>query len=140
MAGFDSDYSDYTVLIVDDISMNIYLLQKILSRFNFNILTAKSGREALSMMTSIKPALVFMDVMMPGMDGLATVRAIRNDPSNSDIRIIMVSALNSEEDVQAALQRGANDYVTKPIIMSTLTDVVMKQMDAYRKAKEGGTV
>ncbi len=47
----------------------------------------------------------------------------------------MVSALNSEEDVQAALNNGANDYVTKPILMASLTDVVMRQVDEYRKSK-----
>lgn len=135
MAGFNSDFSEYTVLIVDDINMNIFLLQKILTRFNFNILTAKSGREALNVMSGIKPAIVFLDVMMPGMDGLATLRAIRSNPDYADVRVIMVSALNSEEDVQAALNNGANDYVTKPILMASLTDVVMRQVDEYRKSK-----
>ena len=82
MAGFNSDFSEYTVLIVDDINMNIFLLQKILTRFNFNILTAKSGREALNVMSGIKPAIVFLDVMMPGMDGLATLRAISVDTTD----------------------------------------------------------
>lgn len=135
MSGFSSDFSEYTVLVVDDISLNVLLLQKSLQRFNFNIVTANSGREALEVIAAIKPAIVFLDVMMPGMDGLAVLKAIRQNPANDDIRVVMVSALASEADIDAAKERGANAYITKPIVMATLMNVVMQQVEAYKESQ-----
>lgn len=135
MSGFSSDFSEYTVLVVDDISLNVLLLQKSLQRFNFNIVTANSGREALEVIAAIKPAIVFLDVMMPGMDGLAVLKAIRQNPANDDIRVVMVSALASEGDIDAAKERGANAYITKPIVMATLMNVVMQQVEAYKESQ-----
>lgn len=121
--------------MVDDISLNVLLLQKSLQRFNFNIVTANSGREALEVIAAIKPAIVFLDVMMPGMDGLAVLKAIRQNPANDDIRVVMVSALASEADIDAAKERGANAYITKPIVMATLMNVVMQQVEAYKESQ-----
>lgn len=121
--------------MVDDISLNVLLLQKSLQRFNFNIVTANSGREALEVIAAIKPAIVFLDVMMPGMDGLAVLKAIRQNPANDDIRVVMVSALASEGDIDAAKERGANAYITKPIVMATLMNVVMQQVEAYKESQ-----
>ena len=121
--------------MVDDISLNVLLLQKSLQRFNFNIVTANSGREALEVIAAIKPAIVFLDVMMPGMDGLAVLKAIWQNPANDDIRVVMVSALASEGDIDAAKERGANAYITKPIVMATLMNVVMQQVEAYKESQ-----
>src|SRR6516165_2080070 len=72
---------------------------------------AKTGEEALESIRELRPDLVVLDMNMPGMGGLAACRAIRRD---SDIAIIMLTVRNSEEDKVAALDAGADDFVTKP--------------------------
>src|SRR5215471_9097254 len=72
---------------------------------------AKTGEEALETIRESRPDLAVLDMNMPGMSGLATCRAIRKD---TDIAIIMLTVRNSEEDKVAALDAGADDFVTKP--------------------------
>jgi two-component system KDP operon response regulator KdpE len=72
---------------------------------------AKTGEEALESIREVRPDLVVLDMNMPGMGGLAVCRAIRKD---SDVAIIMLTVRNSEEDKVAALDAGADDFVTKP--------------------------
>ena len=65
----DHDYSKYNVLAVDDIPVNLLLVQKMLSRFNFRIRTASGGQQALDAVAAEKPDLILLDLMMPGIDG-----------------------------------------------------------------------
>ena len=89
------DLSKHTVLAVDDIPMNLLLISKILSRININISTAANGREALDFIAKNKPSLVLLDLMMPEIDGYEVLRRIRENPETADIRVIILSALNS---------------------------------------------
>ena len=70
----DHDYSKYNVLAVDDIPLNLLLVQKMLSRFNFKLRTASSGQQALDAVAELKPDLILLDLMMPGIDGFEVIR------------------------------------------------------------------
>ena len=122
------DYSKYNVLAVDDIPLNLVLVQKMLSRFNFKMRTAANGQQALDAVAQKKPDLILLDLMMPGIDGFEVIRRLRANPETADIPIVILSALNSNEDVVKGFNEGANDFIMKPIIMEKLLSCVVNQM------------
>lgn len=124
----DHDYSRYNVLAVDDIPLNLLLVQKMLSRFNFHLRTAANGQLALDAVVQEKPDLILLDLMMPGIDGFEVIRRLRANPETADIQIVILSALNSNEDVVKGFNVGANDFIMKPIIMEKLLTCVITQM------------
>jgi two-component system KDP operon response regulator KdpE len=100
-----------TVLIVDDEKSLRDFVRRNLEVRSFHTLTASNGLEALALFNTHDVNLVILDVMMPGMDGLETIRRIRQD---SLVPIIILSALGEENDKIQALNLGADDYLTKP--------------------------
>lgn len=135
MPAFDlnRDYSNYNILAVDDIPLNLLLVQKMLSRFNFEIRTAANGQQALDAVASRKPDLILLDLMMPGIDGFEVIKRLRADSATADIRIVILSALNSNEDVVKGFDLGANDFIMKPIIMEKLLNSVFTQLEFVPK-------
>jgi len=131
----EHDYSRFSVLAVDDIPLNIVLVQKMLSRFNFKLRTASGGQEALDAISQEKPDLILLDLMMPGIDGFEVIRRLRENPSTADIQIVILSALNSNEDVVKGFNVGANDFIMKPIIMEKLLSCVVTQMSIIEAKK-----
>jgi CheY-like chemotaxis protein len=129
----DRDYSGYNVLAVDDIPLNILLVQKMLKRFNFKLRTASGGQQALDMVAQEKPDLILLDLMMPGIDGFEVIRRLRENPETAYIQIIILSALNSQEDVVKGFNAGANDFIMKPIIMEKLLSCVVNQLGLVKK-------
>ena len=124
----DHDYSQYNVLAVDDIPLNLLLVQKMLAKFNFKLRTVANGQQALDAVAEQKPDLILLDLMMPGIDGFEVIRRLRADPATADIQIVILSALNSNEDVVKGFNMGANDFIMKPIIMEKLLSCVNTQM------------
>jgi len=122
------DLSKYSILVVDDVPLNVMLVEKMLSRFGFRILKAENGLEAMREILAQKPDLVFLDIMMPIMDGFQTLEQIRKNPELSDVRVVVLSALNSNEDIVKAYNLGANDFITKPIMLDKLINSVAKQL------------
>ncbi len=122
------DYSKYNVLAVDDIPLNLLLVQKMLARFNFKMRTAANGQQALDAVAAEKPDLILLDLMMPGIDGFEVIRRLRGNPETADIQIVILSALNSNEDVVKGFNVGANDFIMKPIIMEKLLTCVVTQL------------
>lgn len=128
------DLSKHTVLAVDDIPMNLLLISKILSRLNINISTAANGKEALDLIAKQKPSLVLLDLMMPEIDGYEVLRRLRENPETKDLRVVILSALNSNEDIVKGFNLGANDFITKPIILEKLTSCVVTQLQLVELA------
>ncbi len=133
----DHDYSQFNVLAVDDIPLNLLLVQKMLAKFNFTLRTAANGQQALDAVAAQKPDLILLDLMMPGIDGFEVIRRLRADAATADIQIVILSALNSNEDVVKGFNLGANDFIMKPIIMEKLLSCVNTQMQlvASKRAK-----
>ena len=123
------DYSKYTVLIVDDIPVNIILLKTMLARTNVKILTAVNGQEALDLVRSLKPQVVLLDIQMPVMNGLEVLKDIKSDPKLKDIAVIMVSAYTSAEDIEQSMNLGASGFIKKPVIMDILLSNVTAALD-----------
>ena len=123
-----TDYCKYNLLMVDDVPLNLLVVTKMLTRFNFRIRTAANGVEALEKMAEEKPDLVLLDILMPQMDGFEALQRIRSNPDTKDTRVVILSALNSTEDIVKGFNLGANDFITKPIIMEKLISCVSDQL------------
>ena len=123
-----TDYSKYNLVMVDDVPLNLLVVTKMLTRFNFRIRTAANGVEALEKMAEEKPDLVLLDILMPQMDGFEALQRIRSNPDTKDTRVVILSALNSTEDIVKGFNLGANDFITKPIIMEKLISCVSDQL------------
>ena len=132
----DHDFSQFSVLAVDDIPLNLLLVEKMLSRFNFHFRKAANGQMALDAVAQEKPDLILLDLMMPGIDGFEVIRRLRADPKTADIQIVILSALTSNEDIVKGFDVGANDFIMKPIIMEKLLTCVVThlQLAAAKKA------
>ena len=103
------------VLVVDDISANLKLLEVRLSAEYFEVATASSGPEALEICERSQCDIVLLDVMMPGMDGFEVARRLKANPATHHIPIIMVTALDQPSDRVKGLEAGADDFLTKPV-------------------------
>jgi len=103
------------VLVVDDILANVRLLEAKLAAEYFDVATAMNGVDALESVQRIKPDIVLLDVMMPGMDGIEVCRRIKSNPKTHHIPIVMVTALDQPEDRVRGLEAGADDFLTKPV-------------------------
>lgn len=128
MKDLNLDLSQYSVLIVDDVPLNTTLVEKMLSRFHFRIRKAENGLEAMREIIAEKPHLIFLDIMMPIMDGFQVLEQIRKNPDYASIKVVVLSALNSNEDIVKAYNLGANDFITKPIMLEKLLNSVAKQL------------
>lgn len=111
---------DLIILVVDDNDTTLALISTTLSEAGFNVRTETDGLAALMAIDRERPALVVADIMMPRLSGLDLLKATRNRPETRDIPFLMVSALDSAESVQAGLDLGAADYITKPFKVSEL--------------------
>ena len=103
-----------TILVVDDIPVNIQLLQTHLNGAGYQTLVARNGEEALEEVRAHAPDLVLLDVMMPKMDGFETCKRLKGDQKTRYIPVIMVTALNEIEDKIKGIEAGADDFITKP--------------------------
>jgi CheY-like chemotaxis protein len=132
----DYDYSKFNVLAVDDIPINLVLVQKMLTKFNFKMRTAANGQAALDAVAAQKPDLILLDLMMPGIDGFEVIKRLRENPETADIRIVILSALNSNEDVVKGYNMGADDFIMKPIIMEKLLTTVITQIQIVQSREK----
>ena len=105
---------DKIVLIEDDPGIRTVIRLALKGAGFTSICETGNGTDGLALVLREKPALVILDLMLPGMDGLAVCSAIRRNPSVSGTPIVMLTARTAEEDVVRGLELGADDYITKP--------------------------
>jgi adenylate cyclase len=103
------------ILVVDDTPVNVKLLADLAAAKGYRVTTARSGIEALQMISASPPDLVLLDVVMPGMSGYEVCRAIRQDPATATLPVVLVTALDPHEERIRGLEAGADDFLTKPI-------------------------
>lgn len=104
-----------SILVVDDVPINIKILLEILTQAGYRVSVAKSGISALEKVEESLPNLILLDVMMPGIDGFETCRRLKTNPKTKDIPVIFMTALSDAVNKVKGLQLGAVDYITKPI-------------------------
>jgi two-component system alkaline phosphatase synthesis response regulator PhoP len=110
-----------TILVVDDEEDILELVRYNLQREGYQVVVAGSGEEAIKLVRQQIPDLIVLDLMLPGMDGLAVARHLKTDARCRQIPIVMLTAKGEEADVVAGLELGAEDYVTKPFSPRILT-------------------
>jgi adenylate cyclase len=103
------------ILVVDDTPKNVKLLEDLLTVKGYSVVTALSGREALTQVENEKPDLILLDVVMPEMSGYEVCCKIRENPATRILPIVMVTALDPGEERVKGLDAGADDFLTKPI-------------------------
>ena len=118
------EIADCRVLVVDDIADNREVLVHLLQSAGFEVRAVATAREALELCASWEPRLLLMDTRMPEMNGYDAIRQLRGGPAGAGVKIISVSAAAFEEDRQAALAAGADDFVAKPFRDLELLDKI----------------
>jgi len=140
----------YTILAVDDAKDTLILLEFDLTSEGYQVKTVTSGEQALSLIASDSNLnegdfstenhtnidLILLDLYMPSMSGLATLKAIKSDANTRDLPVIMLSASNDEDEIVEALELGADDYVTKPYIAKVLLARIKTSLRLMTKTKE----
>lgn len=109
-----------TILVIDDDKDIQKLLQYNLEKEGFQALVARTGEEGFEMARIKSPALVVLDLMLPGIDGLEVCRLLRSEKSTHALPVLMLTAKGSEIDQIVGLELGANDYITKPFSVKVL--------------------
>ncbi len=120
-----------TILVVDDNRDNIEILRAFLESRGYTVSEAPDGKTALARMEQVRPELVLLDVMMPGMDGWQVCRTIKNHPDyGTATRVVMVTAKGAFEDKFEGLRSGADDYLVKPVDFKELLEKVERNLAA----------
>ena len=124
------------ILIVDDSPTQLHF-EKMLLGFDFDIVTADNGRIALEKAIKESPDIILMDIFMPELDGMESLKAIRSFPATSSIPVIMVTTKSEEERVEACFKLGCNDYITKPVNRTELLTKIAKHIKEDSKNEAG---
>ncbi|MGC2199167.1 MAG: response regulator [Stellaceae bacterium] len=109
------------ILVVDDVPDNVEILQMRLESQGYEVVTARDGVEAVEKTRELLPDLVLLDIMMPKMDGIETMKLLKADPKLPFIPVILVTAKADGKDVIAGLESGGDDYLTKPVDQAALS-------------------
>ena len=129
---FGTETKGIKVLVADDIPFGLIYAKKVLSRLNLEVITAVNGQEVLDKALSEKPSLLLLELMLPVIDGYEVLRRLRSDPQLSQSRIIVMSALSTNDNIVRALNLGADDFVVKPIATDKLLKSVLGQIELIR--------
>jgi signal transduction histidine kinase/DNA-binding response OmpR family regulator len=119
----DEVFEGRTILIVEDDVRNVFALTSVFEPRGATVAIARNGREGVDAARRLRPDLVLMDIMMPEMDGLTAMRALRADPDTADLPIIALTAKAMRDDYAQCLEAGASDYLAKPLDVDKLVSL-----------------
>jgi two-component system cell cycle response regulator DivK len=122
------------ILIIEDNPRNLKLARDVLNHAGYATLEADNAEDGLKLARSAQPALVLMDVQLPGMDGIEALGRLRADPATMDIRVVAVTAYAMKDDRERLLAAGFNEYVEKPLDVREFSSRVAALMDARGEA------
>jgi len=118
-----------SVLIVDDSSTNLVLLEAILQEEGYRTYTAINAKEAFSIIEHSKPDIILLDLLMPQVSGFDILEKLKSNLSTSEIPVVVVSAVNTKENIELCKDLGAADFFSKPIdipvFLSKLKDFLL---------------
>ena len=124
------------LLLVDDNPSNLQMLMATLGGRGYTLLAARSGEDALSIAYRAQPSLILLDIMMPGIDGYETCRALKKEPVTRDAAVIFLSALDDPKDKVKGLNLGAVDYIAKPFLPEEVIARVETHLTIQRLSRE----
>lgn len=108
------------VLIIDDSPTEVHYLTEQLEKHGHFVVSSPNGEEGVRKAKLIKPDIILMDVVMPGVNGFQATRLLKKDPATADIPVIMATTKDQDTDRMWAMKQGASNYLTKPISESSL--------------------
>lgn len=120
----DTEGEAATVLLVEDTEDNRQMMKRLLEMSGFRVVEARNGREAVDVASQEMPQIILMDLSLPYVDGIAATRQIRCLPGLTKVPIVVVSAHDTSDFHNLALDAGCNAYVTKPVHYPELEDLV----------------
>ncbi|MGR3274767.1 response regulator [Acaryochloris marina NIES-2412] len=131
-----SELTTHKLLVVDDVEANRDMLSRRLQRKGYEVALADSGEAALELIATTEITLVLLDIMMPGIGGIETLKRIRQTYSQEELPVIMATAKDASENVVEALELGANDYITKPIDLP----IALARIQSHLKTRDASAV
>ncbi len=123
-----------TILVIEDNEQNLYLATFLLEQNGFKVIPARSGPEGIELAGRVQPDLIILDIQLPGMDGYAVARVLRQNPALKDLPIVAVTSYAMAGDRERTLEAGCNGYIEKPIN----PDTFKSQIENYLKARPAG--
>jgi two-component system, cell cycle response regulator DivK len=118
------------ILIVDDNPVNLKLIRVLLTSEGYEVRTATSSEDALTVLSRFSPRLILMDIQLPGMDGLALTRQLKAETATRNTVILALTAYAMKGDEERMLAAGCDGYVSKPIDTRTLPGIVARHLAA----------
>jgi two-component system, chemotaxis family, response regulator PixH len=115
-----------TALIVEDVQTDLMILTSYLETLGWRVISAITGEEALNYLSSNKPDIVFLDVVLPGRSGFEICRTIKSQVETQKIPVVMCSTKNTDMDRFWGLKQGADLYLTKPVNQKEFVEVIQK--------------
>ena len=116
------------ILVIEDEPQMRRNILTILDMEGFNALGAENGRQGLEMIRSQQPDLILCDVMMPELDGYGVLKALRADPAIAEIPFVFLTAKGERGDFRAGMNLGADDYLTKPVVLGDLLKAIQVRL------------
>lgn len=126
------------ILVIEDNEQNLYLINFILEKNGFAVVSARDGRQGIDKACSETPALILLDIQLPLMDGYEVARQLRQIDAVREIPIIAVTSYAMVGDREKSLAAGCTGYLEKPINPMTFIDEIRKYLPVHSAAKEGG--
>lgn len=117
-----------TVLLVEDTEDNRFMMRRLLEMSGYRVVEATNGEDAVKIAEAVSPGLILMDLSLPMIDGLAATRLIRKLPKLKKTPIIAVSAHDTSDFLEEALDAGCNSYITKPIDFNELEQLIVREL------------
>jgi two-component system phosphate regulon response regulator PhoB len=128
------------IIIVEDEHDILELIKYNLEREGYNVVACSDGETGLAEAKKNRPALILLDLMLPGIDGLQVCRGLKGEETTRDIPIIMLTAKSEEADIVAGLEIGADDYITKPfsprVLIARLRAVLRRKSESIIPGSE----
>jgi len=109
-----------TIVVIEDDPYILKLISQTLQKAGYEVVTATDGSDGLRKVKETAPQLVVLDVSLPGLDGYQVCHYLRSEPATVDLPIIMVTAMSRPSDQRRGFETGADDYLSKPFILSEL--------------------
>ncbi len=118
--------SGKNILVVDDSSTNIVLLNAVLAQYGYNVISAFNAREAYKLVDKHKPDLILLDLLMPEISGFDFLEKIKKDKHLKQIPVVIVSAIGSSENIKETKKLGAVEFISKPVDIEELLGTITK--------------
>jgi len=131
-----SNESSLRILVVEDEADLRALFKDTLEFLGYEVTTCSNAEDAIQLTYELHPSLVFTDVVMSGMSGFELCKYLKNDVKTKDIFVVIVSALSREVDFEMSLQVGADDYLTKPVRLESIKQVLRNTISPYMKTEK----